>query len=97
MLKLHIATKKLLVPTKTGIFCFRRDGARTGSVAMQISTIRKHRKNTMLRAKGVYTVESDHCTIIQKKGQGMWECEGMSYGTPFVIPGAEEDQNGCNL
>lgn len=33
-MKLHVATRKLLMPTSTGIFCFRREGARTGSTAM---------------------------------------------------------------
>ena len=32
--KLQIATRKLDIPTKSGIFCLRRDGARTGSGAM---------------------------------------------------------------
>lgn len=31
--KLHVATRKLLMPTRTGIFCFRRNGASTGSGA----------------------------------------------------------------
>ena len=36
--KLHVATRKLLMPTNTGIFCLSRNGARTGSGAMNSST-----------------------------------------------------------
>lgn len=36
--KLHVATRKLLMPTRTGIFCCSRNGASTGSGATYSST-----------------------------------------------------------
>lgn len=45
--KLHVATKKLLVATRTGIFFLSRKGARTGSGAMYSSMITKAMNNVM--------------------------------------------------
>jgi hypothetical protein len=58
--KLQKATRKLLVPTKMGTFCFRRDGASTGSYATKISIRRKQENDMKLAARGTYTVTSDH-------------------------------------
>jgi hypothetical protein len=60
MEKLHIATKKLLHPVKTGIFCLSRKGARTGSGAQKISTVMKEMKNIMPMTRGIITVGLDH-------------------------------------
>ena len=58
--KLHIATRKLDMPTKMGIFCLRRDGARTGSGAMEISMRRKRTANMHARVMDVITAGFDH-------------------------------------
>jgi hypothetical protein len=58
--KLHIETSKLDVPTKRGIFCLRRDGARTGSRAMKNSTTRKTIANMHARMMDMMTAGSDH-------------------------------------
>ena len=58
--KLHVATKKLLMPTSTGIFCFRSEGARTGSTAIRSSKITKAMKNTAERIIGTKTGGDDH-------------------------------------
>jgi len=58
--KLHIETRKLDAPTKRGIFCLRRDGARTGSGAMKNSTRRKRMANTHARVMDVITAGFDH-------------------------------------
>ena len=58
--KLHVATKKLLMPTSTGIFCFRSEGARTGSTAIRSSKITKAMKTTAERIIGTKTGGDDH-------------------------------------
>ena len=58
--KLHIETRKLDVPTNRGIFCLRRDGARTGSGAMKNSTRRKRTANMIARLRDMITAGFDH-------------------------------------
>jgi hypothetical protein len=58
--KLQIATRKLDIPTKRGIFCLRRDGARTGSGAMKNSTRRKRMANMIARLMDMITAGFDH-------------------------------------
>jgi len=58
--KLHIETRVLDVPTKRGIFCLRRDGARTGSGAMKNSTMRKRIANMHARVMDMITAGFDH-------------------------------------
>ena len=65
--KLHIATRKLDIPTKRGIFCLRRDGARTGSGAMKNSTRRKRMANTHARVMDTMTEGFDHLIKISTK------------------------------
>ena len=64
--KLHIGTKKLDAPTKTGIFCLRRDaaGARTGSSATRISTMRK---TIGARVMDMITAGFDHWIEVSTK------------------------------
>ena len=65
--KLHIGTKKLDAPTKTGIFCLRRDGARTGSGATKISTMRKTIANMHARVMDMITAGFDHWIEVSTK------------------------------
>ena len=58
--KLHIDTRTLDVPTNMGIFCLRRKGARTGSGAMKISTMRNRIANMHDRVMDVITAGFDH-------------------------------------
>lgn len=58
--KLHMATKKFDIPTRTGIICFSKNGARTGSGATKISMNRKVIVKTALRTKDPYTLGFDH-------------------------------------
>lgn len=58
--KLHVATRKLDNPTSTGIFCLSRKGARTGSGAINISTVRKRSMKRMAIANEMYTEGDDH-------------------------------------
>ena len=60
MEKLHIETRMLDIPTKTGIFCLRSEGARTGSGAMKISTTRKSMANMHARVMDMITAGFDH-------------------------------------
>ena len=60
IVKLQIETRKLDVPTKRGIFCLRRDGARTGSGAMKISTMKKRMANMQARVMDMITAGFDH-------------------------------------
>ena len=63
--KLQQATRKLLVPTRTGIFCFSRNGASTGSTANFSSTTRKRRKNTKAATRVEITRGSSHYSIFE--------------------------------
>ena len=58
--KLHIETRKLDVPIKRGIYCLRRDGARTGSGAMKNSTMRKRMANMHARVMDMITAGFVH-------------------------------------
>ncbi len=58
--KLHSATRKFEHPTSTGIRCFNRNGAKTGSRATRSSTIMKVMKNVIDKIRGTMTVGSDH-------------------------------------
>jgi len=64
MEKLQKATRKLLAPTRTGIFCLSKNGANTGSTASLSSTIRKRRKNTTATTRVEITRTSFHYPII---------------------------------
>lgn len=59
--KLHVATRKLLMPTRTGIFCRSNEGASTGSGAMNSSTTRKSTAKTLATTTEAMTLGSDHC------------------------------------
>lgn len=59
--KLQSATRKLLIPTKTGIFCLRRNGASTGSGAINNSTMTNAMANMPDRTRGRITDRSVHC------------------------------------
>jgi hypothetical protein len=58
--KLHVATRKLDVPTKRGIFWWRRDGVRTGSGAMKNSLRRKRMANMHAKVMDTMTAGCDH-------------------------------------
>lgn len=61
IVKLHMPTRKLLIPTRTGTFCFKRKGAKTGSKAKRISTRTNATANTQARIRGTMTETSLHC------------------------------------
>jgi hypothetical protein len=63
MLKLQVATRKLLSPTRTGIFCFSRNGAMTGSGEMKISTVKKSRKKTIERTSEAIQAGCESCLL----------------------------------
>ena len=65
MAKLQKATRKLLIPTSTGIFCLSRNGARTGSTASFNSTTRKRKKNTMETTRVEITRASSHYPMFE--------------------------------
>ena len=50
--KLQFATKKFCMPMRTGIFCFRRKGASTGSGAIRSSTYMNAREKMNARDRG---------------------------------------------
>ena len=58
--KLQYATRRLDVPTRAGIFCRRRDGARTGSGDIKNSARKKRMVNTPARVMDVMTIGFDH-------------------------------------
>ena len=58
--KLQIATRRLDIPTKRGIFCLRRDGARTGSGATKNSMRRNRMANMHARVTDMITTGLDH-------------------------------------
>ena len=63
--KLHRPTRKLLIPTSTGIFCFKRNGARTGSGAIRNSTTMKAIANTTPMTTGTMTWALAHWTATE--------------------------------
>ena len=63
--KLQKATKKLLVPTSTGIFCLSKNGANTGSMASFNSTTRKRRKKTTVATRLEITRASSHYQMFE--------------------------------
>ena len=63
--KLQKATRKLLIPTRTGIFCFSRCGVNTGSMASFSSTTRKRKKNTRATTRDEITRASSHYPILE--------------------------------
>ena len=65
MEKLQNATRKLLIPTSTGIFCVSRNGANTGSTASFNSTTKKTRKNTTAATRVEITRASSHCQMLK--------------------------------
>lgn len=64
--KLQNATRKLLAPTRTGTFCFNRNGAMMGSGATNNSTKMKTTEKMPTRASGTYTHWSDHCRRVNQ-------------------------------
>ena len=67
--KLQLATRKFCMPIKTGIFCFNRNGARTGSGETQISTTTNATMKTAARTRGTITDGDLHCDRYQKVGK----------------------------
>ena len=59
--KLHVATRKLLTPTRTGMRSLSRNGARIGSGATRSSTYTNSSANTTALESGAYTAGEDHC------------------------------------
>ena len=60
MEKLQKPARKLLAPTRTGIFCLSRKGVKTGLTASFSSTTKKRRKNTQATTKVEMTRTSSH-------------------------------------
>ena len=60
MEKLHSATRKLDMPTRTGIFCFSREGANTGSWATKSSTRKNAIELAAMIASDATTLGSNH-------------------------------------
>ena len=71
--KLQNATRKLLMPKRTGTFCLSRNGASTGSTASFNSTTRKRRKNVMAATRAEITRGSCHYQTLEKGGVGKEE------------------------
>lgn len=63
--KLQLATRKLLMPTKTGIFCFSKKGASMGSLATRSSKTTNVANRTKAKTKGTMTDASLHYTNIR--------------------------------
>lgn len=58
--KLHVATRKLLMPTRTGIFCFSKNGASTGSGATKSSIQTNKIMKMAASVIGMNTEGEDH-------------------------------------
>ena len=96
--KLHSATRKLDIPTRTGIFCFSRKGAKTGSGATKSSTSKKAGTDATAIIKEVITLTSDHYSRSSALSRGHDVTEWMSaYRQAFVVPHAEKNEGRSNL
>ena len=60
IVKVQLATKKLLSPLRTGNFCLRRNGANTGSVATQSSITTKAKRDITASISGQMTPGAPH-------------------------------------
>ena len=92
--KLHVATRKLLTPTSTGIFCRSRNGASIGSGASASSTSTKRSAKTPLNVSGTKTEGEDH---YERLGADAWKGRGGTYRVLFAESRAKEDEEGEDL
>ena len=94
--KLQIETRKLDVPTKMGIFCLRRDGARTGSGAMKNSTITNRIANMHARVIDMITAGFDHWIRVSY-WLDMLPVRKVTCRKTFVVTNAQKYQSCTNL
>ncbi len=84
--KLQLATRKLLIPTRTGIFCFNRKGANTGSGATNSSMITNATVKSPDNMIGTYTAGDVHCPYtLAKLGTLclLWDLQGILHWTVY--------------
>ena len=94
MEKLQNATRKLLIPTSTGIFCLSRNGASTGSTASFSSTTKKTKKNTTAATRVEITRASSHCPMFENNHR---QQTNFTYRQLFVIAITQEEQGRKDL
>ena len=63
--KLQNATRKLLIPTRTGILCLSKEVAKTGSMATFSSIRMNEMKNRMAKTRARITRTSSHYSTFQ--------------------------------
>ena len=69
MEKLQKPARKLVAPTRTGIFCLSRNGVKTGSMANFSSTTKKRRKDTQVTTRVEITRTSSHCSNAENRNR----------------------------
>ena len=66
------ATKKLLMPLRTGICCFRRNGASIGSLATQSSITTNAQRDITANASGKTTPGASHWQRLSVSSRGTY-------------------------
>ena len=89
MEKLQNATRKLLSPTRIGIFCFSRKGVSTGSTATFSSTKMKRRKKAMAATRVEMTRGSSHCLMFENYRRHRTDC---THRELFVVTITQEHE-----
>ena len=95
--KVHDDTRRLDAPTKTGNFCLRSEGARTGSGAMKNSTMRKRMANMHARMMKMITAGFDHWIEVSKELDGVDMPFKTTCRKTFVVANAQKYQSRTNL
>ena len=96
IIKVQLATKKLLRPLRTGNFCLRRNGANTGSLATHSSITTKAKRDITESKSGQRTVGAPHCRNVA-------QCEATeeewlsAHWLLVAVPRTEEYEKGKNL
>lgn len=94
--KLQMATRKLEIPTKTGILRRKRKGANIGSGATKISTKMNAMENTTAIIREVITAGLDHCERDEIGIQEFFHLQG-THGLACIVPHAKEYKRRANL
>ena len=92
--KLQKPTRKLLIPTKTGIFCLSRNGVNTGSTASFSSMTKKRRKNTNATTRVEITRTSSHYSNSENRKRKQIE---LTYRKLVVVTVTQKQQGAQNL
>jgi len=91
-----MATRKLEIPTKTGILRRKRNGANIGSGAMKISTKTNRIENIAAIITEIITAGLDHCGRDESENRELFYLQG-THRLACVVARAKEHKRRTNL